>query len=353
LHLAVAIGSEIDTEAVPVTVPCQMKGNAINWKRNTRKSATDNVHRLFAVFSNAETCVGATKTERVFQRHPPTVLPLPWFGAVRHVMQPGHIVRYVLQIDGGWKQTMPAGHHDEQRFQVAGRTEQMTMGSLCRRNRQRPCVLSEKCPYRTGFYRITDRRRCGVCINVPNVGNRYATIGKGSLHRQQRSRPILPRCRQMGRIARQSIPEYLAVDWCSSPQGMLQLFQHENGRPLAHHKAIATLVERSGRCRRFVVECRAERSQPTESGNPERTDASFRTATHHHVRIAVLNEAERIAYGMGTRSTGGRNGMVRSAKPVPDAELSGRHVGQDAGHKKWAHPVVSLLERFVRLANVH
>uniref|UniRef100_A0A182N781 CHHC U11-48K-type domain-containing protein n=1 Tax=Anopheles dirus TaxID=7168 RepID=A0A182N781_9DIPT len=129
-----------------------------------------------------------------------------------------------------------------------------------------------------------------------------------------------------------------AVRWDASPDNPYPSISPS----FTHDESITTLIERTRGCGRFVVERRAQRSQPAEPGNAERTDASLRSTAHHHIRIAMLNEAKGISQGMGARGTGRGNGVIRSPKAIPNAKLSGRHIGQDARNKEGTDAIMSI-----------
>src|SRR5579863_1338260 len=84
---------------------------------------------------------------------------------------------------------------------------------------------------------------------------------------------------------------------------------------------------------RIVVSLR-QRPHGGEPADPKRRDARFRTAANHGVRIAALNDLERIADRMRAGSAGRRGGGVRPFRARTDGNIAGCEVDDGRGNEK-------------------
>ena len=92
---------------------------------------------------------------------------------------------------------------------------------------------------------------------------------------------------------------------------MFQLFEDEDPRAFAHHESVAITVPWTAGFFGFVI-ARGERTHGGESADADRSDGGFSSAGNHHIGIATLNDAKRIADGV---CAGGACGAVASFGP--------------------------------------
>src|SRR5438105_3627909 len=129
----------------------------------------------------------------------------------------------------------------------------------------------------------------------------------------------------------------IAYDFCDwlgpTRAGMFQLFKDENSGAFAHHKSVAVTVPWAAGFFGLVI-ARGKRTHRGETTNTERGDCRFSAAGNHHIGIAVLNNAKRIADGMRTRSTCGGSGFVGPFRAKTHGDVSGREVHDGRRNKK-------------------
>ncbi len=116
--------------------------------------------------------------------------------------------------------------------------------------------------------------------------------------------------------------------------GMFQLLQHQDAGPLANHKAVAVFIKRAagmfGSALR-VESARMAANPPTPMGviaasaPPAMiTSASSRSM----VRKALPTECALVVQAVD-------GGLVRPQRPIANAHLAGRQVGDGRRNKKW------------------
>jgi len=105
------------------------------------------------------------------------------------------------------------------------------------------------------------------------------------------------------------------------------LFQHQQGRALADHEAIAPGVERPRGSLRFVV-AGADGPHDAEAGQAQGQDARLGPTGDHHVGRAAPDHGRRLAQGVVAAGAGGVDGQVRPGQTVGDGDGGRRRVGQ-------------------------
>ena len=144
--------------------------------------------------------------------------------------------------------------------------------------------------------------RCrSVRIDIGNVFRIQTRVLHRILHRFRRARTVFSGGSDVIRVGGTAISRYLRINLRTPCLRVLQLFQYNNARAFAHDKTAPFLVKRNGASRRILTggKCR----QSGETADSDRAHTAFRTACHHHLRVPVLNCAERLTDGIGARRT--------------------------------------------------
>ncbi len=115
--------------------------------------------------------------------------------------------------------------------------------------------------------------------------------------------------------------------------GVFEFFEHQNACAFAHHKAVAIFVPGTAGFFGIVI-ARGKRAHGGESANSHRRNGCLGAAGDHHIRVVVLNDAERISYRVGAGGAGGRRRLVRSLGAEPHGNMAGRKIDDGGRNKK-------------------
>ena len=148
-------------------------------------------------------------------------------------------------------------------------------------------------------------------------------------------------------VAAHAEANQLGVDFRAARLGVFVFFQHQYARAFAHHEAIAPLVPGTAR-RGGVVIAGGQGARGGETGDAQGRNGGFRAACHHHVGIAVFDEARRRADGMGAGGAGSDQGDIRPLKTVTNREIAGDHVDDGAGHEEGRNLTHAGIQKFLR-----
>jgi hypothetical protein len=114
---------------------------------------------------------------------------------------------------------------------------------------------------------------------------------------------------------------------------VLERLEDHDARPLAHHEAVAVLVERPAGLLRLVV-ARRERTHRGKSTDAHRRNRRFRSAGNHHFRIAAADDFVRFADGMSRRRACRARRKVRAARVESNRDLARRQVDDGRGNEE-------------------
>mmetsp|Transcript_467 Transcript_467/g.1255 ORF Transcript_467/g.1255 Transcript_467/m.1255 type:complete len:390 (-) Transcript_467:1049-2218(-) len=322
--------------SVPTRRPtAEWTAAGVSWGRHNQTSCSSVLLLVGRRRSGQQqACVGAAKPKRVAHCCLPAGRQLCIH--IRH--QPRQQRRRrMLQVDSRWRQTIAQRKHSEERLDGTGGAQQVPRRALGRGHCQARHVRPTEHPKDGALlHLVTERCRCCMSIDVGHVVHTDARALESARHGQRRARAVRRGLGDVVRVARHAV----APDFCNHgrpPRArMPQLFQHERARAVAHHKAVAARVKRAARERRGRVERGGQRLKPGESCQPNcATKCSLRCASHHHISIASLHHAERVANRVTTACACSAGRTVGTSKAVPYANHACRHVGQDARHEKW------------------
>src|ERR1022692_2255261 len=115
---------------------------------------------------------------------------------------------------------------------------------------------------------------------------------------------------------------------------MLKLFEDKDASAFAHDEAVAIPVPGTTGASRVVI-ARGESAHGGESANAHGSDGGLGASGNHYVGIAVLDDAERIADGVGAGGAGGGRRFVGALGAEAHGDVSGGEVDDGGGNKKW------------------
>ena len=125
-----------------------------------------------------------------------------------------------------------------------------------------------------------------------------------------------------------AVAEQLAERLGAARLGHLGGLEHEHGRALAHHEAVAPRVERA---RDAGLRQRAHR---VERGERQRGDAGLGAAGHGGVRVTGADHAQRRADRVGAGRAGRNRAVRRALQPVAHRQRGGPGVGHHERDRK-------------------
>ena len=162
-------------------------------------------------------------------------------------------------------------------------------------------------------------------IDVVHVLHRHARVFDGAAHHAHRAVPVLGRRCEVECVPAHAVADEFGDHRRVPPLRELQLFQHQQASPLADHEAVPVNVPRpGGPC--GVVVARRKRLHVAEARDAHRRDGRLRPAADHRVRIALLDQAERVADRVGAARAGRRGGRIRPLGVPADRDLPGGEI---------------------------
>ncbi len=105
--------------------------------------------------------------------------------------------------------------------------------------------------------------------------------------------------RHVSCVGRHAVAEDFRQDLRTAGLGVLVFLEDHDAGPLGEDKAVALDVEGAAGLFRLVVAGR-EGVHPGEAREAHRRDGGFAAAGQHHVGTVVLNQAKRVADGVGS-----------------------------------------------------
>jgi hypothetical protein len=135
---------------------------------------------------------------------------------------------------------------------------------------------------------------------------------------------------------------------CAPAREHAQLLENENCRALAHHEAVAVLVERTRR-RGGIVVARGHRADDRERAIAQRREGRFGRAGEHDVGVVVADRAERVADGDGARRAAHRVAAVRAHRADLDRDVAARGAAEHAERETRLHGADALREEDAEL----
>src|SRR5439155_5927800 len=125
---------------------------------------------------------------------------------------------------------------------------------------------------------------------------------------------------------------------------VLEVFEDEHHRPLAHDKSVAAEVEGTASLLRLVVAL-ARRLDLAESTHRQRRDGCFRATGKHGYGVATLYDLRRLADAVSAGCAGADDGVIGPAGLSVNGDDAGRHVGDHHRHRERAYPLGPALQQ--------
>ena len=122
-------------------------------------------------------------------------------------------------------------------------------------------------------------------------------------------------------ISRHAITHDLGINIGASLPGMFQLFKDQNSRSLAYDETVALAIKRTACFGRFVI-ARRQRLQSRKSSYPHWSDRRFTSPGDHDIRVAALNNFERIPDRVASGRTSRAGCGVGAARSESDRNLA-------------------------------
>src|SRR6266704_1684766 len=163
--------------------------------------------------------------------------------------------------------------------------------------RELPRVFAEDALERERFDGVPQRRGGAMRVDVSDLRRFDSGIAKRCPHDAVRPVAILRGLRDVVGIAGHAVANKLCHDGSIAFLCMIEGFDNQNACALTDDKAVAFGVKwAAGACGLLVA--RGKRLHGRESADTHRRDRRLGAAADHHLRIAPLDDAKGIAYGV-------------------------------------------------------
>ena len=134
-------------------------------------------------------------------------------------------------------------------------------------------------------------------------------------------------------VAGGAVAHHLGVNLRPAGLGVLQFFQKQHARALAHDEAAALRVKGDGGP--IGVLRLGQGLHGGKAADGQRRNGRLRAAAEHSVRVAVTDIVERIAYGVGAAGAGRHRTGAHSPEARINGYLSRRHIADGGGNIEW------------------
>ena len=172
-------------------------------------------------------------------------------------------------------------------------------------------------------------------VDVFDISGVQLCILQGNLHCLACAATLIVRCRNMRGIAGDPKAHQLRIDACAACFGMLKFFHDNDARAFSQHESIAVTVEWSTGSG-WIIVARTERLHCRETANAERGDCAFAATSHHHIRVAALNDVECCADRVASSSACSRSGDVCALQAKSNADISSQCIDHELRHNERA-----------------
>src|SRR5579885_3133175 len=181
-------------------------------------------------------------------------------------------------------------------------------------------------------------------IDVVNLLGTQVRFLQGAAHGSYQAFTFRRRLGHVIGIAGRSITYHFCENMRSTRLREFQVFQDQHAGAFAHHKAVASGVERTAGSLRVVIASR-ERVHIIESGHGYRCNASFRPARDHGFGIATANGFPGFAYRIGASREGGYSSPVRPFRARHNGDKPRRSIDDHHIDEEWADAVRSSIKK--------
>src|SRR5215203_5851759 len=238
----------------------------------------------------------------------------------------------VLQVDRRWDDFMLYGESAHDAFCGADGPE----GVPRHRLRARYQGARHLPRYRLCLGPVSGRGRCGVGVDVANLLGVEAGILERVDHRPLYAVAVLIGRGHVVGVGRAPVAGDGGDRFCASAHRVLLALQDQSTGALAHHEAVAALVEGTASPGRVVIAA-AHGAYRAEASHREGRYGGFRGAGDNHVGVFAPDQLQPLRDRLPSRSAGYNRTLARPRCAEQDSELPGRHVGDHHRDQERAH----------------
>ena len=149
-------------------------------------------------------------------------------------------------------------------------------------------------------------------------------------------------------VGAHAIADDFGQDAGAAGPGKLRLLQHQHGRSLPHHKAVALRTKAAAGALRLVIPHR-HRLHRAESAHADGGDRRLRAAGQHGERVPAADDRRRVAESVRPGGTGGDHAVVRPAQTQEDRGEPGSHIRDEHRDEERADPIRAALQQDLHL----
>ncbi len=189
---------------------------------------------------------------------------------------------------------------------------------------------------------IADRRRCGMGVQMLDIGRRDVGLCQSDIHRAPGAVAVLATGCHVERIGRRAVADQFGDRLRAARQGMIQFLEHHDAGAFAHDEAVAVAIERTRGALRIGDEVGGERASGGEAAEADAVDTGFGTPGDGDIRFAGANEACRIADRLHAGGAGCHGRAEAAFEAVADRDVASREIDQERGHGERRQPADAL-----------
>ena len=266
---------------------------------------------------------------------------------VGHVIQVALGVRHFV-IDGGRDDAgldrLDAGNH----FDRARRAQHVAGGALDGADGEAARVVAKEGLDGPGFGDVALGGGGAVGVDVGDGLEVEAAAAHGDFHAAGGALAVRAGGGDVVGVGGVAVAGDFAVDAGAPFFGVLQFFEHEHARALAHDEAVAFPVKRA-RGAGGVVVAGAERLHGAEAADADGDDGGLGAAGEHDLRVAHLDGAPGFAQGVVGGGAGRAGGEVGPPQLVVHREDARGHVDDEHGDHEGREPARAALAQNLAL----
>ena len=190
---------------------------------------------------------------------------------------------------------------------------------------------------------VVEQSRGAVRVDVADVPGRKPAVLEREPDGARRLAPVGTWRGHVIGVVREAVAHQLGVELRSAGQRPIALLEHEHRGPLAHHEAVACLVERARRVGRIVV-ARAHGADHAERRVGHGRERRLGAARQHHVGPGLADRMERVADRDRARGAAHGVGRVRAREAELDGDVAARGAGKHGERERGIEPARALRE---------
>src|SRR5215210_781217 len=254
-------------------------------------------------------------------------------GLASYVVQLFAVFRQVLEVDRRWDDFVLYGKGAHDAFCGADGPE----GVPRHRLRTRYQGVRHDPRYRLRLWSVSGRGCCGVGVDVADLLGVEARILERVDHRPLDAAAVLVGRGYVVGVGGAAVAGDGGDRFCAAALRVLLALQDQCSGALAHHEAIAALVEGTAGPGGVVVTA-AHGPYRAKASHREGRYGGFRGAGYHHVSVSAPDQLQTLRDRLPSRGTGENRTLARPRSAERDSKLPGRHVRDHHRDQERAHP---------------